>query len=188
LTLEEKGVSYDLINVDVFAPGGPAAEYLKIHPFGRIPSFEHAGFRMYETGSIARYIDEAFDGPALQPQDVCARARMSQIIAVLDSYAYRPLVWDIYVERMKALRADEQRIASALPRARTCLEALADLMEDREWLAGSSLSLADLHAAPMFAYFLRTEEGQTLMARIPTMMRWWAHMAERPSMLATEPV
>jgi hypothetical protein len=48
LTLEEKGVSYDLVEVDVFAAGGASVEYLKINPFGRIPSFEHGDFRMYE--------------------------------------------------------------------------------------------------------------------------------------------
>jgi len=89
LTLEEKSVPYELVEVNVFAPGGPPADYLKIHPFARIPSFEHAGFRMYEAVPIARYIDESFGGPMLQPSDIRERARMNQIIAILDSYAYR---------------------------------------------------------------------------------------------------
>ena len=45
------------------------------HPFGRIPAFEHDGFRLYETGAIARYVDEAFEGPALQPKDPRAATR-----------------------------------------------------------------------------------------------------------------
>ncbi|MFZ6765015.1 glutathione S-transferase N-terminal domain-containing protein [Pseudoroseomonas sp. WGS1072] len=35
LTLAEKGVPYTLVPVDVFAPGGPPAEYLARQPFGR---------------------------------------------------------------------------------------------------------------------------------------------------------
>ncbi|TIU67935.1 MAG: glutathione S-transferase family protein, partial [Mesorhizobium sp.] len=41
LALEEKGIGYDLVPVDVFAPEGVAAWYLEHHPFGRIPAFEH---------------------------------------------------------------------------------------------------------------------------------------------------
>jgi glutathione S-transferase len=191
LTLEEKGVPYDLVDVDVFAPGGPPNDYLNIHPFGRIPSFEHDGFRMYEAVPIARYVDETFSGPLLQPSDIRERARMNQIIGILDNYAYRTLVWDIYVERSAkpptGKPPDEQRIAAAVPRARTCLNALAGLMGDRLWLAGQSRTLADLHAVPMFDYFLLTAEGQSLITGVPSLVRWWSQIARRPSVRATKP-
>src|SRR4051812_44225486 len=94
LALAEKQVDYELIELDVFAPHGPPADYLaERHPFGRMPAFEHDGFRLYETGAITRYVDEGFAGPALQPASPRMRARMSQVISVLDSYAYRPMVW-----------------------------------------------------------------------------------------------
>jgi glutathione S-transferase len=114
LTLEEKGRAYELVPVDSFAPGGPPAEHLGRHPFGKIPVFEHAGFRLYEAGAITRRIDEVFAGPALQLADPRCRARMTQIISVLDSYAYRTLVWDIYVERI-ARPASRLTIDEGLP-------------------------------------------------------------------------
>ena len=156
LALVEKGVAHRLVEVDVFAEGGPPADYLARHPFGRIPAFQHDGFRLYESGAITRYVDEAFPGPALQPAAPKARARVNQAISILDSYAYRPLVWDIFVERVRAPQngraPDEAKIAAALPRAETCLAALEAAMADSPWLAGPSLTLADLHAAPIFAY------------------------------------
>jgi glutathione S-transferase len=102
LALEEKGVSYRLAEVDIYSPDGPPPDYLRRHPFGRIPAFEHAGFSLYETVAITRYVDEAFDGPRLQPADPQTCARMSQVISVLDNYAYRPLVWELFVERVRA--------------------------------------------------------------------------------------
>src|SRR6476660_3657824 len=99
LALAEKRVPYRLHEVDVFAPGGLPADYRERHPFNRIPAFEHDGFRLYEAGAIARYVDEAFPGAPLQPADVRQRARMNQAISVLDAYAYRTLVWDVFVER-----------------------------------------------------------------------------------------
>src|SRR3954447_22213822 len=100
LALVEKKVEYEHVPVDVFAAGGPPAWYLELHPFRRMPAFEHDGFRLYETAAITRYVDEAFDGPALQPADVSQRATMTQILGLLDAYGYRPMVWDVYVERI----------------------------------------------------------------------------------------
>lgn len=189
LALAEKGVPYRLVEIDIFAAGGPPPDYLSRHPFGRIPAFEHDGFRLYESGAITRYVDEAFPGPPLQPDDPRRRARVNQIIGILDNYAYRTLVWDIFVERVRApaqgRQPDEERIASALPKAATCLEALEGLMGDAPWLAGPMLTLADLHAAPIFAYFTMAPEGAELLARCPGLRRWWNAMAVRQSMAAS---
>jgi len=189
LALAEKGVTYRLVEIDIFAEGGPPADYVKRQPFGRIPAFEHDGFRLYESGAITRYVDEAFPGPPLQPAEPQARARVNQVVSILDSYAYRTLVWDIYIERMRAAEngrvSDEARIAAALSRAETCLGALEALMADAPWLAGPALTLADLHAAPIFAYGMMAPEGMALVARHGALHDWWERMARRPSMAAT---
>jgi glutathione S-transferase len=189
LALQEKRVPCRLIEVDIFSEDGPPADYLRHHPFARIPTFEHDGFQLYEAGAIGRYVDEAFPGPPLQSSEPKARARMNQIIGILDSYAYRTLVWDIFVERVRApvngRAPDEARVAAALPRARTCLQALGDLMGAHPWLAGPTLTLADLHAAPMFAYFHLADEGAKLMADHANIQCWWQAIATRPSMTAT---
>jgi glutathione S-transferase len=189
LALAEKGVPYRLEEIDIFAEGGPPSDYLARHPFGRIPAFEHDGFRLYECCAITRYVDEAFPGPPLQPAEPRARARMNQVISCLDSYAYRTLVWDIYIERMRAAEngrvTDEARISAALARAEICLDALEVLMADASWLAGPALSLADVHAAPIFAYAVLAPEGAALLARHDGLRRWWGRMAGRSSMAAT---
>lgn len=189
LALEEKRVAYTLMEVDVFATGGLPTEYLQRHPFGRIPAFQHDGFRLYETSAIIRYVDEAFSGPPLQPTEPLRRARMNQVISVLDNYAYRTLVWDIFVERIRApslgRMPDEGRIVAALPRAETCLRALAELMDEGPWLAGATLTLADLHAAPMVAYFRMAPEGHELLSLHPRLLSWWDMMAVRDSLART---
>ena len=190
LVLEEKGVNYDLVPVDIFASGGPPADYLARHPFGKIPAFEHAGFSLYEAEAITRYVDEAFSGPRLQPEDIRARARMTQIMSILDSYVYRTLIWDIYVERVarpaRGILTDETKVAAALPRAEICLRALSDLMGGSLWLAGAALTLADLHAAPMMALFSHCPEAVELLDHEPNLIRWWDRLRTRPSFSRTE--
>jgi glutathione S-transferase len=191
LTLAEKDVAYRLVPVDVFATAGVPPDHLDRHPFGRIPAFEYRGFRLYEAGAITRYVDEAFAGPSLQPGSPEDRARVNQVISILDSYVYRTLVWDIYVERVGAPKRnrapDEARIEAALPRARVCLRALESIMGEGPFLTGAALTLADLHAAPMFACFTQASEAQVLLEAHDLLRSWWDMMAGRTSMAATVP-
>jgi len=183
LTLWAKQVPHDLVEVDVFAPGGPPAEYLSRHPFGRIPSFEHGRFRMYETAPICRYIDEAFDGPQLQPATPAARAVMGQAVSIMDSYAYRSLVWGIYVQRVDrpqaGLASDPGKIEASRRLATICLSALESLAPAGDWLAGNESSLADLHAAPMFSLFMKTPDARELMEPNKRLAAWWERITER---------
>jgi glutathione S-transferase len=191
LAMIEKDVDHELVPVDIFAEGGAPDWYLERHPFGRIPAFEHGALRLYETAAITRYVDEAFDGPPLQPDSPAERATMNQIIGVLDAYAYRPMVWGVYVEHvLKPKRGDapdEALVAASLEQARTCLLALAALKRDGRWMLGDGLTLADLHAAPMFAYFAQAPEGQALLGGHPPLGGWWEGMQSLASMAATQP-
>ena len=186
LALEEKGVPYRLEEVDIFADGGPPPGYAQRHPFLRIPAFEHGGFRLYEAGAIMRYVDDAFDGPPLMPTTPRARARASKIASILDSYAYRCWVWDIYVESVER-SADEAKVAKALPRAETYLTAIEALIEPDDYFLGAAPCLADLRAAPMIAILRRAPEGAALLAGHPRWQAWWRRMSARPSMTATRP-
>jgi glutathione S-transferase len=191
LCLIEKGIEHQLVPIDIFAAGGPPADYLARHPFGRIPAFEHQDISLYETSAITRYIDEAFEGPHLQPLDPLQRARCNQLISIADNYAYPHLVWGVYVERVskpgRGVPTDEDKLVAALPKARNCLTAMSQLMGDAPWLVGEQLTLADLYAAPMFDYFLMAPEGADLIREHANLREWWARMASRPSMAATQP-
>ena len=192
LALEEKGVAYALREVEIFGPGGVPADHRARHPFGRIPAFEHGAFRLYETGAITRYVDEAFDGPALQPREPARRARMNQIVSLLDAYAYRPMVWGVFVERvrfpMSGRPSNEAKIAAALADARLCLGALDGLVECKPCLLGPDITLADLHAFPILAYFALAPEGAACLREHAALTRWIDQMQARQSVQRTRTV
>jgi glutathione S-transferase len=191
LCLIEKGIEYRLVPIDIFAEDGPPIDYLGRHPFGRIPAFEHGEFSLYETGAIARYIDEAFDGPRLQPLDIGRRARCNQLISIADNYVYPQLVWGVYVERVskpgRGVPTDQEKLAAALSNARACLSAMSDLLGEGPWFVGEKLTLADIYVAPMFDYFLLAPEGIELIHQYTNLEKWWARVVSRPSMVATKP-
>ncbi|MDH3534405.1 MAG: glutathione S-transferase family protein [Gammaproteobacteria bacterium] len=189
LALEEKKIDYELEEVDIFADAGAPADYLERNPFGRIPCLLYGDFSLYETGAICRYIDDMFLGTPLQPKEPAPRARMNQILSVLDNYAYRPMVWDVYVQRIvvpgSGGRADEALVSSALPMIESVLQELDRWREDSDFLVGGAITLADLYAYPILRYFVETGEGAAMMQSFPRLGQWLAHMQTRPSVRAT---
>lgn len=190
LVLTEKAVNYALAEVNPFAET-VSPEHLKRHPFNRVPVLEHDGFQVYETTAITRYIDEAFDGPRLQPEAPTGRARMAQIIAIIDSYGYWPMVRQVFLERIsnpaRGVACDEAAVGEGLDRAGHCCGVLEDLAVGGPFLLGDRVTLADLHLAPMIDYFTRPSEGAACLARFEKLSHWWEMARERPSVRATRP-
>src|SRR5215470_704444 len=176
MALGEKGVAYERAEVNPFAPDMPSA-YLAMHPFRRVPVLVHDGFVLYETGAITRYVDEAFPGPRLQPTAPRERARMTQIISIIDSYAYWPMVRQVYSHAVFRPRigqpADAAEIRAGVEGSRRALGALEALAAWEGFLIGSEISLADLHLAPMIAYLTAAPEARGLIAGFPRLSAWW---------------
>jgi glutathione S-transferase len=189
MALLEKGLSWRHVEVDPFED--IPASYLALNPFGRVPTLEHDGFVLFETSAIIRYIDEVFDGPRLQPEAPRERARMNQIIAVIDSYGYWPMVRQVFAQRIFAPAisnaGDEAMIADGIAKSQNVLSALENLTSDEVFLVGPSLSLADLHLAAMMAYFTQAPEGERALAAYPKLSSWWRRMAQRVSLVETDP-
>ena len=97
---------------------------------------------------------------------------------------YKRQVWDVAVERLEKDPPDESLIASGLRQAETVLRVLTSLKAPGPWLLGDQLTLADLHAAPIIAYFLKVAEGQKLLADFVDLQAWWDRIAKRPSLAA----
>jgi len=189
LTLETKRVPYRLDEVEVFGPQGAPAEHLSRQPFGRIPVLCHGDFQLYETQAICRYVDETFPGARLQPGSPAARARMAQVVGLLDSYAYRPMVWGVFVQRVRIpLRGgtpDEKLIRESMPMVEKSLDALAALKRESRFFAGDELTLADLHAYPMIKYLALAPEGRCALEARPSIADWLSALDPLPSVIAT---
>jgi GSH-dependent disulfide-bond oxidoreductase len=91
LALNEKGVQFESVYVDLQKFEHHSPEYLAINPLGVIPAAVHGNLRLYESSAIMEYIDAAFDGPLLRPADPAARWRMRWWIKYCDE-TYAPAI------------------------------------------------------------------------------------------------
>jgi glutathione S-transferase len=186
--LEEKKAAY---RVQALGVGESKSEaYLRKHPFGRVPAFEHGNFGLYETQAILRYLDDILPEPTLQPRDPKLAARMNQIIGINDWYFFPKVAAVIVFQRiigpvLLGITTDDAAIEAAVPMGRTCIAELGRLLGGQQFLAGDDLSIADLMLAPQLDFLAETPEGKALLAgtRIEA---WLKRMNERPSMQATQ--
>jgi glutathione S-transferase len=191
LALEEKGVPYELREVDTLNGAGQTPEHLARHPWGKVPVMDHDGFSLFETAAITRYVDQAFPGTKLQPDDPRQRARMNQICAILDNYSWNPMVIQVFAQAivvpLQGGAPDRAVIARAMPQAELALKVIEGLAEEEEFLCGMGISLADLHLVPILDYFARTEDGSGALKGCRTLSRWWQKIEQRPTVVKTRP-
>jgi len=118
LALMEKGVKFeshylDLLNFDQHKP-----DYLKINPNGTIPALVHDELMLTESTAIMEYVDEAFPGPSLKPNDPVERWRMRWWMRFFDQY-FAPSVsmigWSVFVGPSVRSR-DPEELKAAIER------------------------------------------------------------------------
>ncbi len=186
LALEEKGVPYELEPAALKDP-----DYRRLHPFARMPALRHGEFRIGESFAIMRYVDDAFDGPALQPVDPRDRARMTQWISAHNDYYVnsvgRPIIAECYAPQLFDRPTDEATIEAALPKARDHLGVLDTVLAGHRYMASDWLSLADLTFFPSLFYVAVTPRTEGLLMPFKHLYRWYQDMSGRPSVQATEP-
>jgi glutathione S-transferase len=189
MALLSKKVEHETIEVDPFAELPEA--YLKLHPFGRVPVLVHGSFELFETSAITRYVDRAFDGPPLQPERSGALARMDQVIAVIDAYAYWPMVRQVsshaFFRPSVGEPSSREEVDLGLAASRKVLAFLDRVAGEGEVLTGRDFTLADCHLAPMMDYFVRAEEGKAALSPHLALRKWWDRASVLGVLQATDP-
>jgi glutathione S-transferase len=183
MILAHKDVPYTFHDLETVM-GKP--EHLALHPFDRVPVLRHSDFTVYETSAIVSYIDEAFSGPRLTPQDVRGRARMNQWISAVNSYYYYYMIYHVTHERVVfpelGIAPDEKVVEHALPKIEVGLGVIErELSHGKEYLLGSELSIADFYLLPSTFAFSMTEEGKKMYPKFPAFCRWRERMENLPT-------
>ena len=183
LVLTQKAVPYTFCDLE---PEMGSASHLALHPFDRVPILQHEDFTLFETSAIATYVDEAFEGPLLQPKDVRARARMNQWISSVNSYYYPYMIYHVTHERLVypqlGIASDEKVVAHALPKIERALHVLETALgHGADYIVGRELTLADFFMLPSTYAFGLTEEGKAMYPKYPLFCAWRARMEALPS-------
>jgi glutathione S-transferase len=84
LALAEKGLEFTSQAVDLIAGGQHDPAYVKLNPNHVVPTLVHDGRVLIESSLINEYVDEAFPGVSLRPEDPATRHAMRLWIKRID--------------------------------------------------------------------------------------------------------
>ncbi|MBL8390043.1 MAG: glutathione transferase [Hydrogenophaga sp.] len=85
VALRTKGLSFEVMPLDLAASQNATAEYKETSLTGRVPTLVCDGFALSESSAIAEYLEELHPLPRLYPSNPQARARARQVQAWLRS-------------------------------------------------------------------------------------------------------
>jgi len=180
LCCREKGVDYELV------PTRPG-ETAPLNPLGKIPMMKHGDFALFESPAIARYIDRSFAGPPLWPADPKASSLCDQWLSVVCDLVVRSALAGVIAPRFGIIPGTEDSIQAGMKQTERVVGILDKHLADHRFLAGDSLTAADLFLVPIFFYFPEVAELKALAAASPNCGRWARDMGARPSVKATDP-
>lgn len=183
LVLAEKGEPFELA---ASPPWAPHADISEIAPGAVAPAIIGAGIAASGTRAICEHLEEARPVPALLPADLSARAEARRLWAwteagmeeVTDTLlTERVMQWE---RRDRDPQPDQLRRGAHALRGR--LTYLNMLAEQRGYLAGRELSLADIAVAAhlsAYDYF-----GDVPWGAVPDLKDWYVRLKSRPSFRA----
>lgn len=183
LLLGEKGVGYDLVRE---SPWERRDEFIDINPAGQTPVMIDTArdIRLMDSQAICEYFEETQSNAPMISGPAEARAEIRRLVAWFDERLYGEVVAPLMRERMtKRLVHREAPDGTALREAMRCADAHLDyidyLLDHRRWIAGATLSLADLAAAAHLS--VADYLGGCNWSSHQSARDWYAGLKSRPS-------
>jgi glutathione S-transferase len=187
ITLEEKGVPYDL---HPLAPHTP--EILAVHPWGKIPVLRKGDFSLCESRAIVGYLDRVYpEVPAIPTNTPEIAAQVDQWISILstvvDTVLIRRYALSFLFPNGPGGSVDREIIDAVIPEMRKAIQALDIALSGKTALAGDQFTFADALLTTMLEVTVTLPEGRGLMEGALNVTRYLEHHADRPSVAATRP-
>jgi glutathione S-transferase len=187
LSLAEYGVEPQLTEE---RPWAPSPQLLQSNPTGLSPMFvEDAGFAICGSEAITEYLEEIYGtSKPLLPGNAVARAEIRRLVSWFDVKFYtevtEPVLTEKVIRRFVASPTGSSapqmaRVRQGLSVLKAHLDYIGALAEQRSWLAGSELSLADLAAAAHLSAI--DYLGDVPWAEHPVAQSWYQRIKSRPS-------
>ncbi|KIJ60362.1 hypothetical protein HYDPIDRAFT_98880 [Hydnomerulius pinastri MD-312] len=188
---KEKEIPYEVVSVAVYKGEHKSPAFKEFQPFGQVPYINDDGFILYESRAICRYLVKKYEGqgtPGLVPTDPKSEALFEQAASVEYSNFY-PFALGIAAEKIikkhRGLEAGEARVKELLTNLNAKLDAYEVILGKQAYLAGESVTLADLFHLP-YAAIVIEEVGFDVLANRPNVARWWQAISSRPAWQAVK--
>ncbi|KAH9852464.1 glutathione S-transferase C-terminal-like protein [Lenzites betulinus] len=188
IVLEELGLDYETVTVNIFGGENKQPAYTKLNPNGRLPALvDHSSgdFTIWESDAIMLYLVDKYDKDhKLSVSDPKERASLIQWLFFQASGQgpyFGQAVWFMIYHPEKIPSAVE-RYQKEIIRVFGVLEGV---LSKQEWLVGGKVTIADLsfiswnHIA--LTFILKGVEGVDVEKDFPSVFKWHQKLVARPA-------
>jgi glutathione S-transferase len=176
-TLQELGVDFEPIVVDLVAGDHRRPEFLQVNPAGKVPVLVDGGLVLTESIAIVIYLAEKYPARALFPTDPLERAEANRWLLFTTTELEQPL-WRI--ARHTAIYPERDRLPADVTLAGKEFRAMAEIveqhMQQRQFVVGSTVTVADF----VLAYTLDWGNEVKLLDHCPKLLAYMEEMYARP--------
>lgn len=174
--LQELGVDFESIIVNLFAGEASRPEFLELNPAAKIPVLVDGDFVLTESAAIVLYLAEKY-GKFL-PADVRGRAEVNKWLLFTVTELEQPL-WRM--TKHHALYPEAKRLPADIPLAGEDFSRMAEVaekhMQGRLFVVGDDATVADF----VLAYTLDWANEWKLLDRCPQLVAYMGRMYSRPN-------
>ena len=181
LTLAEKRLEVELVE-ERYWEASP--DFLRRNPAGKVPVLRIDNKVMSESQAICEYLDETVPTNPLLPRDPDARYEVRRLCAWFDDKFHaevssKLLYEQVYKKLMGQGYPDSKNVISGAGRIKHHLDYMHALLEQRRWLAGDVMTLADFAAAAHLSSldYISAVDWE----RWAAVKDWYAKIKSRPS-------
>lgn len=176
-TLQELGVDFEAVTVDLMAGEHKRPEFLAINPAGKVPVLVDGGNVLGESVAIVIYLADKYPEKRLIPADPDARAQVMRWLLFTATELEQPL-WRM--ARHTMIYPEDKRLPADVALAREDFVPMARLLDrhmvDREFVVGDSATIADF----VIAYTLDWADMVGLLDGLPRLEGYMLRMYDRP--------
>ncbi|MBU3992337.1 MAG: glutathione S-transferase family protein [Alphaproteobacteria bacterium] len=151
LHLAEKGVGFELVRE---TPWDMRDEFVRMNPAARTPVIrnEERDITIVDSRAICEYFEETVEKNPMINGTAATRAEIRRLVALFDENFFGDVIAPLMHERMRKRLVfrqspDSRVLREAMKLAHEHLYYIDYLIDTRPWLAGATMSLADLAAA-----------------------------------------
>ncbi len=167
-------------------------DFLRRNPAGKVPVLKMDGRTMSDSVAICEYIEETHPTPALLPKTAEARCEVRRLVGWFDDKFYHEVTTKLTGERvyrkvMGRGYPDSTNVKDGARAIKYHLDYMARLLDERRWLAGNDMTMADFAAAAQLSCLDYTSDVD--WNRHEVLKDWYAKIKSRPafrSILADE--
>ena len=149
LCLAEKKIEVELVEEKYWEQ---SVDFLHRNPAGTIPVLRLEGRYLSESLPICEYLEDIFPEPILIPKSSDERYEVRRLINWFDDKFHREVTKKLLQERVlkKICGAgvpESKNLKMGLKRIKYHIDYMNELLEQRRWLAGDLMTMADFAAA-----------------------------------------